>query len=280
MARTVVVPVDYSPAAQQVLVGAAALAGDKADRLIVVHVLPGRVPSVDPSNVWEKPLAAQRAAEQRLSEWINATMPGLQVAERLVDWGDAALCIVRLAKAKAADLIVIGAHGATPITGQVLGAVAREVVTCAPCAVWVVHTAAMESPPLASPNPTTVGSIVQRPPVTISQHATLATAEALMEREGIHQLPVVEHDVLIGIVSRRDLQAHIGYLENTKVDAAMTRGPIALQVGDSTDVAARVMLERNFNALPVLDGNRLVGVVSKTDLIRLLIALLDERAHA
>ena len=53
----------------------------------------------------------------------------------------------------------------------------------------------------------TVEDIMRRDPVTISPHEILAAVQAVMLREGMHQLPVVEDGKLVGMVSERDLRA-------------------------------------------------------------------------
>jgi CBS domain-containing protein len=121
-----------------------------------------------------------------------------------------------------------------------------------------------------------VEDIMRRNAVTISPQETLAAAEALMLHEGTHQLPVVENGELVGIVSQRDLRAHSGYLERTKVDAAMTYSALTVAPTETALRAAQLLIERKFNALPVVEDGRLVGMVSRTDLLRLLVSLLEQ----
>ena len=71
-------------------------------------------------------------------------------------------------------------------------------------------------------------SIMRREVMTTTPTELLAETRAVMEREGVHQLPVIENGLLVGILSERDLHAHTGYLERTRVDAAMTWNPITV----------------------------------------------------
>ena len=119
----------------------------------------------------------------------------------------------------------------------------------------------------------TVAGIMHTSPQTITQRDTLAAAQALMEHAGIRQLPVVENGVLIGMLSERDLHAHTGYLERTKVDVAMTSEPVTVTPADSAVQVARILLDRKINALPVVENSLLVGIVSRSDLLRLLVDL-------
>jgi CBS domain-containing protein len=120
-----------------------------------------------------------------------------------------------------------------------------------------------------------VDHLMRRNPVTTSLLDTLANAQSLMEREGFRQLPVVENGKLIGMLSDRDLHAHSGYLERTKVDAAMTERLITVAPTDSAAHVAHLLLEQRINAVPVVDKGRLVGIVSRSDLLRLLIDLVE-----
>jgi acetoin utilization protein AcuB len=124
----------------------------------------------------------------------------------------------------------------------------------------------------------TVETVMRTAPVTIGPNETLAAAKALMDREGFRQLPVVEQGKLVGMLSDRDLHAHVGYFERTKVDAAMTPSPLTAGPTEAAERVARLLTERRINALPVVDNDRLIGIVSKTDLLRLLIDLLQSEA--
>ena len=120
-----------------------------------------------------------------------------------------------------------------------------------------------------------VGDLMRRDPVTITLLDTLSNAQSLMERDGFRQLPVVEKGILVGMLSDRDLHAHSGYLERTKVDAAMTEGLITVAPTDTATHVARLLLEHRINAVPVVESGRLVGIVSRSDLLRLLIDLVE-----
>ena len=127
--------------------------------------------------------------------------------------------------------------------------------------------------------PLTVERIMHRDPVTTTPLDTLANAQSVMEREGYRQLPVVEKGKLIGMLSDRDLHAHSGYLERTKVDAAMTERLITVAAADTAAHTAQMLLEHRINAVPVVDGGRLIGIVSRSDLLRLLIELVAEQSE-
>ena len=108
---------------------------------------------------------------------------------------------------------------------------------------------------------------MRRSPVTIAPDAMLEEARQLMAKHRIRHLPVVERGKLVGILSTSDLGAHVGQLARTKVNAAMTANPICVGSGVDAATAARLMLERGVRALPVVDGEKVIGVISASDII-------------
>ncbi len=281
----ILVATDYSPSANHALLWAAILARQLEARMLVLHVLPAQPPQSDPSNLWGSGEDTVQKETVRLAEHVAGQLAGADARyETEVAWGEPASTIVAVARNRRSGAIVIGAQGIAPACEGVLGSVAAAVLHEAACTVLTVRAPGeiRSKLPLAAATAVSTGSaptiesiILGQTPVTIGQDETLAAAHELMINNGIHQLPVVEGGALIGILAERDLHAHVGYLERTKVDAAMTRTPITLAPSDSAQHAARVMIEQNINSLPVVDAERVLGIVSRTDLLRLLVRLLD-----
>lgn len=281
----ILVATDYSPSADHALVWAAMLSRQLETRILVLHILPAQRPQSDPSNLWGSGEDTVKKETERLAEHVAGQLAGADARyETEVAWGDPASTIVAVARNRRSDAIVIGAQGIAPASEGGLGSVAEAVLREAPCTVLTVRAPGeiRSNLPQARATAASTGSaptieslILGQTPVTIGQDETLAQAHELMTRHGIHQLPVVEGGALIGIVAERDLHAHVGYLERTKVDAAMTRAPVTLAPSDSAQHAARVLMEQNINSLPVVRAGRLLGIVSRTDLLRLLVRLLE-----
>lgn len=114
-----------------------------------------------------------------------------------------------------------------------------------------------------------------RNPATIEPKDTLAKAKALMDSGGFRRLPVVEKGQLVGILSDRDLRQHVGYLETTRVNAAMTASPMTVTPHSSVGDAARLMLEHKVGGLPVVEESKLVGIVTTSDMLRALLDLIQ-----
>jgi acetoin utilization protein AcuB len=118
--------------------------------------------------------------------------------------------------------------------------------------------------------------------VTVAPRSTLAEAFELARQRGIRHLPVVDGGVLVGIVSDRDLKralppgtaAPAPELAGLAVERLMTRPVITTGPTVSVEEAARVMVSEKISALPVTDGGRLVGIVTETDVVALLVRAL------
>ncbi|NIS75572.1 MAG: CBS domain-containing protein [Deltaproteobacteria bacterium] len=126
--------------------------------------------------------------------------------------------------------------------------------------------------------------------VTISKDGTLSEAKGMMRKHGINQLPVMDADKIIGIISKRDIQAAtmplllLDEMEEgkireslaiTSVTKLMTKNPIVANVNDTLEDAVILMHDYKINSLPVLtDEGNLVGIISKTDILEAFIEAL------
>ena len=121
-----------------------------------------------------------------------------------------------------------------------------------------------------------VATYMTRHPVTITPRDLLGDAERKMRSGGFRRLPVVDGEWLVGIVSDRDLKAHNGHLDQTRVTAAMTENPVTVTSTTLLREAARRMLDYKIDSLPVLEDGKLVGIVTTSDVLK---AFLDSGAN-
>jgi CBS domain-containing protein len=120
--------------------------------------------------------------------------------------------------------------------------------------------------------------------ICVYKSDTLAKAMRLMDSEKTHHLPVIEADgSLAGIVSDRDCKDALAvssrfYDNNRKTTPAtkilvkqiMTPAPVWITPHSSVHEAASLMLEKHINALPVIHDSTIIGIVTSTDLLRVL----------
>ncbi len=139
-----------------------------------------------------------------------------------------------------------------------------------------------------------VQDIMQVNVVTATPEMSLAQGQRLMHDEGIRHLPVVSGDRLIGMVSDRDLRdaapspattlskGEISYqLDHTPIRTCMTRHVITATPHDDTAQIVRTLLKHQFGGMPVVEGQRLVGMITETDCLRIFIDTRQDSAdHA
>jgi acetoin utilization protein AcuB len=105
-------------------------------------------------------------------------------------------------------------------------------------------------------------------PITIDQHDTLSKAKSIMDRGRFRRLPVMDDGQLVGIVTERDLREYTGYLESTRVTAAMRTQLITVTPYSTVEDAACLMLKHKIGGLPIVAEGRLVGIVTTADLLK------------
>ena len=127
-----------------------------------------------------------------------------------------------------------------------------------------------------------VRDLMSREVRTAGRNDKVSDADALMEKERIRHLPVLDEDGrLTGILTRRDvyrtaLQRTFGYgkvaqdriLGNMAVKELMTNRVETIAPDAPIAEAARRMLEKKIGALVVLEGERVVGLLSESDFVR------------
>lgn len=122
--------------------------------------------------------------------------------------------------------------------------------------------------------------------VTVHHGDPISKVRQLMQKTGVHHLPVVSGENLVGIISWSDiLNLSFGQAFGTDeraVDAvldhsitledAMKRDPVTLPHDGNVRQAAEILAEGGFHSLPVVSGKKLVGIVTSTDLIKYLLS--------
>ena len=129
----------------------------------------------------------------------------------------------------------------------------------------------------------TVRDIMSAEVTTLGRNDTLLLAKDIMNLGRIRHFPVVEDDELVGVVSQRDLyraslgtvmqygeKAQRAFLESVAVKEIMV-DPISIGPDATVGDAARLMMEHKIGCLPVLEDDRLVGIVTETDMLQVVV---------
>lgn len=141
-----------------------------------------------------------------------------------------------------------------------------------------------------------VSDVMNRDVITLRPEQTLEEAARILVEKGISGVPVVREEKVVGILSERDLLeartsprpprylellGGIIYLDNvrefqdqlkktvaTKVEQVMTKDVATVTADAPLEEAAKIILERGVNRVPVLEDSRLVGIVTRSDVLR------------
>jgi CBS domain-containing protein len=115
---------------------------------------------------------------------------------------------------------------------------------------------------------------------SISPDATVFEAIQLMADKNVGALPVVDNSRLIGIISERDYTRKVILKGLSSKDTAirniMTREMLTASPSDSIQDCMRVMTEKRVRHLPVLEGTRMIGIVSIGDVMKWIISAQAE----
>ena len=130
-----------------------------------------------------------------------------------------------------------------------------------------------------------VGKRMTRNPKTVSPDDPLSLAAGILREHRFHHLPVVEGGKLVGILSDTDLR-NASYAAMPAEGEGGRRGTgrsgrrcgrvvWSVTPDDSVEDALLILSREKFGALPVLSGDRLVGIITRADLLNAFVDLLD-----
>jgi len=111
--------------------------------------------------------------------------------------------------------------------------------------------------------------IMSTPVKTISMNTTMEEAGRLMLRYGHSGVPVTEGDRVVGVISRRDVdKAKIHELGHAPVKGFMTTRVVSVSIDTPISEIQRLMVKHDIGRLPVMANEKMVGIVSRTDILR------------
>jgi acetoin utilization protein AcuB len=136
-----------------------------------------------------------------------------------------------------------------------------------------------------------VGERMTRNPVTVTEETSIDDALHVMRERKVRRLPVLDHSgKMVGIVSDRDLlhaapspatslsvyELHY-LLAKLTIKRVMSSPVITVTSSTPLEEAARIMADNKIGGLPVTDDGRLVGIITETDIFKILLELLGAR---
>lgn len=131
-----------------------------------------------------------------------------------------------------------------------------------------------------------IESIMSTNLITVAPSATLAEARALMQDNRIHHIPVVDNEKLVGLVTLTNvLAATDSFLRDQKnrihaneisIADAMVLDVATVDINASLRHAALFLEKHSIGCLPVMDSDKLVGIITDTDFVAVAINLLEQ----
>ncbi len=138
-----------------------------------------------------------------------------------------------------------------------------------------------------------VGERMSRPVISVSPDAPINEVLVMFRNEHIRRAPVMKEGRLVGIVSERDLLNaspssattlsvwELNYLiSKVKVKDVMTKKVITVDADTPIEEAARIMADKKIGGLPVTSAGKVVGMITETDLFKILLELMGAREKA
>lgn len=135
-----------------------------------------------------------------------------------------------------------------------------------------------------------VGRRMSKPVITVQPETPIVKAHEIMSKEKIHRAPVVKNGKLVGMITVNDiLKAYpssatsLAVWEITSLLAKITVKEVMVKdvrtVEEDTPIeeAARIMADNKISALPVMRNKELVGIITETDLFRIMLEMLGAR---
>lgn len=133
-----------------------------------------------------------------------------------------------------------------------------------------------------------VREFMTSPVTSLSPSSSLLDAALLLRSSAIRHIPIVDEGRLVGIITDRDVQRHTPSLlapvpvddynalfENTPISRLMTREPVHVSADMPLHEAADLLRSRKLGCLPVVDNQKLVGIITKADMLTALLHLLE-----
>jgi acetoin utilization protein AcuB len=128
-----------------------------------------------------------------------------------------------------------------------------------------------------------VEDVMTAQPITIGRTQSLEVAHRLMRENRCRHLPVLEHGELVGVLSQRDLDLleTLGKTDRTMdlIDGAMTQECYAVAPDTPLERVAAEMTEHRYGCAVVMERDRVIGIFTATDALRVVAGQIPARAR-
>ncbi len=126
---------------------------------------------------------------------------------------------------------------------------------------------------------TRIKDIMSSPVITVSPRNSIQEALEIMRDNNTRRLPVTDRGKLVGMLVQHDIENALrspGRIPHTPVEWVMTKKVHYISPDETIPETARIMITHKISALPVIESGELVGIITDTDLLQVLIRLCEE----
>ena len=120
--------------------------------------------------------------------------------------------------------------------------------------------------------------------ITIDKDQNLSDALKLLRKHNVSRLPVTNNKQLVGIISERDIANKLGSSKYESMPASrlhissvMVKDVITVPQTMQLDEVAKIMLDKGIGSVPVMDEDKMVGIVSKADFVTLAVGIAFDK---
>ncbi len=132
-----------------------------------------------------------------------------------------------------------------------------------------------------------VSTLMTRKLITVSPLDRMTAVKEIFDKHKVHHILVVRHTKLVGMISKTDYNQFVKCVDSSApdklvedsrlhsytVEEVMTKGLATLESSDRINVALQVFSENLFHAIPIVDNDEVVGIITTYDIIK---GLLEE----
>jgi CBS domain-containing protein len=124
---------------------------------------------------------------------------------------------------------------------------------------------------------------------TLQESESLMDAALIFARSSLRHIPILNGTKLAGIVTERDLKRYTPsvlsgipaaeynrLMESTALSKIMTRDPVTIRPDRPVSEATQILYEQRIGCLPVVEDEELKGIITTTDMLKLLVQLLSK----
>jgi len=126
---------------------------------------------------------------------------------------------------------------------------------------------------------TTVSDLMIRDPAKLDPEAKLEEAWRIMHDQRLRHVPICKGDRLVGLVTQKDLliSTQSGSVLSLPVAEVMVFNVRTISPETDLAIAAQTMLDHKISCLPVVDGDTLIGIITESDFLSLLVDMLRKQ---